>query len=56
MDADEPRLGPDDESRRLASVTALVNGVVFALMPLIAMLVAGELAPSNIVRPQDAAP
>jgi hypothetical protein len=56
MHADEPRLGPDDESRRLASVTALVNGVVFALMPLIAMLVAGELAPSNIVRPQDAAP
>jgi hypothetical protein len=47
---------PDDESRRRASLTALVNGVVFSLMPLFVMLVGGALAQqsstSTIVRPQ----
>ena len=51
---------PDDESRRRASLTALVNGVVFSLMPLFVMLVGGALAQqsstSTIVRPQDAPP
>ena len=50
----------DDESRRLASLTALVNGVVFSLIPLLVMLVGGALAQqsstSTIVRPQDAPP
>jgi hypothetical protein len=56
---DELKLA-DDESRRLASLTALVNGVVFSLMPLLVMLVGSTLAQesstSTIVRPQGAPP
>ena len=60
MQADEARSQAEDRSTRLASLTALVNGIVVALLPLVAMLGAGELAlnssTSNIVRPQDAPP
>jgi hypothetical protein len=50
----------DEDSRRLAALTALVNGVVFSLLPLVVMLVTGTLAQesttSTIVRPEGAPP
>jgi hypothetical protein len=50
----------DGKATRLASVAALVNGFVFALMPLVMMLVTGALAQesdtSTIVRPEGAPP
>jgi len=50
----------DSETTRAAIVAALVNGFVFALIPLVIMLVAGvlpqESSTSTIVRPEGAPP
>ena len=60
MHADELRVEPDDHLKRLATLTALVNSVIFTLMPLVVMLVGGVLAQesstSTIVRPEGAPP